>query len=92
MYLEALTASQVDQHQLAVLLHGLPSRIEATAHGGGGASVEQWSGLEVKGHDAVAARGVLVQPMGPEPEKTGWALVCGVVERSMEDARCVFER
>ena len=52
-YLEALTASQVDQHQFAILLHWLSSRVESGA--GGGASVEQWGGLKVEGHDAVPA-------------------------------------
>lgn len=52
MYLEALTASQVHQHQLAVLLHGLPRCVEGAAHGG--VLVEQRSGLKVKSHDAVA--------------------------------------
>ncbi len=63
-YLESLTSSQVNQHQLAVLLHWWPSSHDTAgpaAHGV--ASVQQRSRLKLEGHDAVTAGRVLVQPV-----------------------------
>ena len=52
LYLEALTASKIHQHQLAILLHWLTSHVDNAASGA--ASAEQRCRLKLESHDAVA--------------------------------------